>query len=941
MASAPALAEELLRNGSFGNGLQGWNLNPRLPVGWDPMAGGGASLSPPLDDFEGVIISQNLNVTQVGGKTIDISILLSKVSAHDSERTVAIYLSFVDETASMVRVKILNPLNSTVVDGVPVGCAFQVPSGVQKLTRIEIARRGTGVLTLQSASLSCTGVVSGPIPVITGVSQAQGPYGTVLTIAGLHFGDGTASGSRVSIGNASAGIGVVSWSDTAIEVIVNEPARSGPVRVVADDVESDPGNNFEVTSPHFTLDTMRDEVSVIRGQPAGFTLKIAPHNGFNAGNIGLALTETNCPGLAGVAAFYPPQVHNQGGSVLRIETTDVTATECSGTVTASAGTSLPRTAPFALNIATVRAINFYESNCNPETGQCEKVLLADKTVSRQDIFGGEEGLGYEVATSDDRILLMESAPVTVGSGDGALVSVYSNPRGCYDMYALANGVTYVTVTAPDGFSATLPVAVEIPGEAPYVASATISPQSVTNTFTGTISFAATGNGPTTFGLDPLLPVFNVIRNASPDGLSETGSFQLDPDRPVRPGIYLFHAATSGGGDDAFRLTPLQVENDPAFALMRGRVASLDTSIPTHTLSRILFEFHDPFTGELAFSSEVSHRYGYDFSVAPLPPGTYRIRYSFPGAPAVKPRWYPNGPDQGSADIITLADNTTRDNVYLFATTEAAAISFSASGFILDLETAEGIPGVTVSAVDDASGTIAATGLTDKQGAYYLTLPSAGAYRITVAKEAYSAPQDQEDPLATIDGVNTSATLWPLYLELTGGHRVVLAKGWNLVSTAVQPTQPSVAAIFADVAAALRVVWAYDGAERAWRCHFPFSGQGTLAAVEKGKGYWILAEEPVTLIVLGTPVTTAVPLREGWNLIGYTGEEGTDVADIMAEAEMNGTWSMLWNWFDGYWYGKHESGTFLPSPVQQLTTFRNGRAYWIRIKEGAGEVAWRY
>jgi len=96
-------------------------------------------------------------------------------------------------------------------------------------------------------------------------------------------------------------------------------------------------------------------------------------------------------------------------------------------------------------------------------------------------------------------------------------------------------------------------------------------------------------------------------------------------------------------------------------------------------------------------------------------------------------------------------------------------------------------------------------------------------------------------------------------------------GWNLVSVPVEPADPEVEAVFADMIAEGNVmdncVYRYD----------PGAGYATFPAdftqVERGRGYWVFLETASGDTVVGVDGPAAdgdatVPLADGWNLIGH-------------------------------------------------------------------------
>jgi hypothetical protein len=163
-----------------------------------------------------------------------------------------------------------------------------------------------------------------------------------------------------------------------------------------------------------------------------------------------------------------------------------------------------------------------------------------------------------------------------------------------------------------------------------------------------------------------------------------------------------------------------------------------------------------------------------------------------------------------------------------------------------------------------------------------------------------------------------------------GSLVSLTEGWNFVSfpwltAAVSPT-----ILLSAVSSNVRIVWGYNNETKTWLKYLP-DGLSTLTLIEPGKGYWIYMDGPGTLASTGPNVSHAVQLFEGWNLVGFTGEDGTSLDQGLST--VNGKWSVLWNWGNSQWWGKHSQILSLPAPFQPLSILNQGKAYWIKIKPG--------
>ena len=105
---------------------------------------------------------------------------------------------------------------------------------------------------------------------------------------------------------------------------------------------------------------------------------------------------------------------------------------------------------------------------------------------------------------------------------------------------------------------------------------------------------------------------------------------------------------------------------------------------------------------------------------------------------------------------------------------------------------------------------------------------------------------------------------------------------------------------------------------------------SLNEVIPGRGYWIDMDQPGILVFQGTAPTTAILLREGWNLVGYNSQAfSKPVEECMISVV-------------GKYYAVWTYNTFLdkrPRYIPDGPPFQNdmefmqtGKGYWIDAKE---------
>ena len=324
--ASSAAAGDVIRNGNFSGGLAEWVINPDIDPTWDPLSDGAVSLHPPTsgyEEYQGTVIYQNLNVTGIAGKPFTFSMDLLKNSAYDG-KTILVFLTYVDDSGDVHEEDLVNPANAGISSDSAspsvVTATYTFSSTARKLIKIEIEKCDYGDFTVDNILLTTdASVITGLIPAVTGLSAGSGAYGALVTISGSNFG---ATPGFVSIGGSSEGVSITNWSDTSITATIGEPARSGRVYVVADHVESNPDLCFTVTSLHFTVDIMDDDVTVVKGQEAEFVVAVDFKNGFTTAGITFSLTDLSGTNFTNLG-FTPASMTTEGGTLLKINTSSL------------------------------------------------------------------------------------------------------------------------------------------------------------------------------------------------------------------------------------------------------------------------------------------------------------------------------------------------------------------------------------------------------------------------------------------------------------------------------------------------------------------------------------------------------------------------------------------------------------------------------------------
>lgn len=654
-----ARADVLTRNGDFSAGGDQWNINPSIPATWNPFVSGAANLHPP-NSYNGEVIYQNLNVTGVGGKTLNFSCTMTNVSASTGS-TIAFYVDYIDTASGSdkyISEHLYSPPNASITTNTAVPYnAFIFPATARKLVKFRIVKEGYGEFVIDNIQLAIpTGIVVGAVPQIISVSSNSGSYGSSLTITGTNF---SATQGKITIGGGS-GTTISSWSDTSISATVVDPARSGGVVVVSDFTESNGNNFYTVTSPNFMVDLMARKVQVVRGEIAELVLKTTMLNGFST-TTGISFTVNGLPG-ATTPSFTPIPIKRDGGVVLRIPTNPLPVGIYDLTIAASEATTASRIITGSLVVTSTAALDFYQTN--PQTYQQSKITSL--AISQQGSVWGLNAIGSDSGG-------MPVNDIQVVSSNPFVFSAYKNAFGTYDYYAHGNGSVTLTATAPDGTSKQLPVTVNFPDIPNVVIS--LNPQTITNKYEGFVDEWITFNtqpgqsqsiSAGWSGIVTYVPGTSTLDFTYPqtDPPSYGGHFKVDHTK-TQLGMYMHYGGISGGTASAANYVPLIITNDPTYAGLSLTIKSLDSSIVPHMYEYFDVEFHDNAGNYLFTRSNMTFSMGEDFFLGAIDPGSYKIRLK-PMGTQILPQWYPNAESAAEAQLITFTAGVNDGPRYFFA-----------------------------------------------------------------------------------------------------------------------------------------------------------------------------------------------------------------------------------------------------------------------------------
>jgi hypothetical protein len=259
--------------------------------------------------------------------------------------------------------------------------------------------------------------------------------------------------------------------------------------------------------------------------------------------------------------------------------------------------------------------------------------------------------------------------------------------------------------------------------------------------------------------------------------------------------------------------------------------------------------------------------------------------------------------------------------------------YSISGFVRDSSSQVGIAGVTVSA-KDVSNNVVGTIVTDASGHYVAAMLYPGQYTVEASKRGYTVASPPLFP-TSLDDAHKAIAADAILMAPTMITSLQLNQGWNFISTPRQPPSSQlIETALGDILGQIAIIWSYDNEKKTWlRYRAQGGGQNTLTTFHTGNGYWIYMNAAATMDLAQWPVPDAssVYLYEGWNLVAYEKTDGDSANSVLVS--LSGKWSVIWNWTNNEWFGKHETIATLPAPLQVLSAFYQGKAYWIKTRRG--------
>jgi len=154
------------------------------------------------------------------------------------------------------------------------------------------------------------------------------------------------------------------------------------------------------------------------------------------------------------------------------------------------------------------------------------------------------------------------------------------------------------------------------------------------------------------------------------------------------------------------------------------------------------------------------------------------------------------------------------------------------------------------------------------------------------------------------------------------HSCDLAEGWNLVSWNIDQGNNNITEALASIEECLIVVLGYEAGGLTYDPTLPLFS--TLNYVDYLSGYWIKVDCDITLEITGTavPVTTPIPVTEGWNLVSYL--PGETLATPIALASIH----------DDLIVALGADNVYQPGdPLNSLLEMDTCHGYWVKVAQG--------
>jgi len=194
----------------------------------------------------------------------------------------------------------------------------------------------------------------------------------------------------------------------------------------------------------------------------------------------------------------------------------------------------------------------------------------------------------------------------------------------------------------------------------------------------------------------------------------------------------------------------------------------------------------------------------------------------------------------------------------------------------------------------------------------------------------AAPMGPDEPVWTFSG-----DIWRVNLRVSrvAQQTIILHRGWNLISTRIEPFEPGISSALRNIFGAFTRLLTLD-CEQGALSFYPDlpPGLNNLTEVDARHGYWLDASQEVALVVAGVemPASTPLHLCAGYNLVSYL--PGRPLSVVEALRSIDGKYEAVLGFESGI--GALSFYTDLPPALNSLREMKPGFGYWIKMKEAA-------
>ena len=197
----------------------------------------------------------------------------------------------------------------------------------------------------------------------------------------------------------------------------------------------------------------------------------------------------------------------------------------------------------------------------------------------------------------------------------------------------------------------------------------------------------------------------------------------------------------------------------------------------------------------------------------------------------------------------------------------------------------------------------------------------GMYLVTLVVNDGTADSAPSTTTAYLDDDPSGTPSAPFNLEL----------GWNLISIPKQPLDTSIDSVLSSIQGKYDSIIIYDASAGIWLKYVVYGPLFLcdLNELAPGAGYWVKMNQPGILVVQGTEPATAVPLRKGWNSVGYNSETSRAIEDCMYSIDGKYNSISTYDSDEKIWLRYTPDG---PPSLNSLKFMEAGRGYLIDVRE---------